>query len=253
MMTEGLAIRLIGVGASYGRDRVVEDVTTPRFVGGDVIALLGPNGSGKSTLLRRVAGLLDGPGQIELHGATRADMGYLPQDHASTAALTVYESVILAGRRDAGWRVSDAELTAVDATLAALGITSLAFRDLDALSGGQRQLAAIAQSLVRRPRVLLMDEPTSALDLHRQMGVLKTVRGLAQERGIIVFVSLHDVNLALRFADHAMVLAEGRLFACGPGAAIITEGMMRAVFRVEARIETCSRGRKHVLVDAPAE
>jgi iron complex transport system ATP-binding protein len=248
-MSEALGVRLVDVGAAYGRNPVISGITTPRFAAGDLVAVLGLNGSGKSTLLKRMAGLLTGPGRVELSGAGRGDIGYLPQDNASPAGLTVYESVLLSARRDAGWSVSAAELSRVEATLAMLGLTPLAFRGLDTLSGGQRQLASIAQSLVRQPRLLLMDEPTSALDLHRQFEILKVLRNLAEAQGVVVFVSLHDVNLALRFTSHAMVIANGKLMACGSSSTVISTEMMGSAFKVAARVETCSKGSAFVIVD----
>ena len=250
-MNTPLTLRLVDVGVSYGRRRIVDGVTTPAFAAGDVIALLGPNGAGKSTLLKRMAGLLTGPGRVELAGAGPDEVGYLPQEHAAPCGLTVYESVLLAAKRDTAWSVSSTDLSRVDATLDQLAITDLAAQGLDALSGGQRQMVSIAQSLVRGPRVLLMDEPTSALDLHRQLEVLGVLRDLARMRGVIVVVSLHDVNLALRFASHALVMAGGRMMGCGITADVICAPMMRSAFRVEARIELCSRGRAHVMIDGP--
>jgi iron complex transport system ATP-binding protein len=248
-MNAAIGLRLIDVGAHYGRRAVVTGITTPRFAAGDVVALLGVNGSGKSTLLKRMAGLLPGSGRVDLSGAGSDDIGYLPQDHASPSGLTVYESVLLAVKRDARWSIAQPDLARVEATLAMLGLEGLAFRGLDTLSGGQRQLASIAQSLVRRPRILLMDEPTSALDLYRQLEVLRILRKLASGEGVIVFVSMHDVNLALRFATHAMVIGHGGLIACGTSAEVISTDMMGAAFKVTARVEVCSRGRPFVVVD----
>lgn len=244
-----VSLRLDDIGVSYGSSKVLSGIATPRFEGGMVVALIGPNGSGKSTLMKRISGLVPGAGRVEIVGAAGRDIGYMPQDHASTAALTVYESLILAAKQEVGWRVSDAELHRIDRTLAALGIESLAFRDLERLSGGQRQLVSIAQTLVREPKVLLMDEPTSALDLNRQMEVMRLVRRVAVDHGIVVLISLHDLNQVLRFADQVMVLADGRLHACGPCREVITEAMMRDVYRVEARLEPCSRGLTHLIVD----
>lgn len=248
-MTTPLSVRLVDLGACYGRRQALRGVTTPAFTGGEVVALIGPNGSGKSTLLKRMAGVLPGRGQVELRGAGPDDIGYLPQDTWAASGLTVYESVLVSARRGAPWTVSDSVLAQVDAMLAMLGLTDLAFRTLDALSGGQRQLASIAQSLVRQPRLLLMDEPTSALDLHRQLEVLDILRTFAVTRGAVVFISVHDVNLALRFADTAVVMAGGELRACGPSASVIGAELMRSVFHVEARVEHCSKGQLHVLLD----
>ncbi len=101
-----------------------------------------------------------------------------------TAALSVYESVILALKQGrGGWRLSPSELAAVDGVLAKLRIADLAELQLPELSGGQRQLVSIAQTLVTKPKVLLMDEPTSALDLYRQYEVLEVLRAYVAETG----------------------------------------------------------------------
>jgi iron complex transport system ATP-binding protein len=133
--------------------------------------------------------------------------------------------------------------------LALLGIAALAERNLDELSGGQRQLVSIAQALVRNPRILLMDEPTSALDLKRQVEVLSLMRGLVAQRDLCVLIALHDINQAVRFADRVLILQEGRLVASGPPSEIVTVDLLRRVYGVEARIERCSRGQIVVLVD----
>ena len=128
-------------------------------------------------------------------------------------------------------------------------IEDLAFRGLDALSGGQRQLVSLGQALVRKPEVLLMDEPTSALDLHRQIDVLEFVADLAGRTGMIVLIALHDLNHALRYCTNTIVIANGEMAASGATADVITPAMLRDIYRVEARIEACSRGRPMVIVD----
>jgi iron complex transport system ATP-binding protein len=124
-----------------------------------------------------------------------------------------------------------------------------AFRGLDALSGGQRQLVSLGQALVRKPEVLLMDEPTSALDLHRQIDVLEFVGDLASRTGMIVLIALHDLNHALRYCIHTTVIANGEMASSGVTTDVITSAMLRDIYRVEARIESCSRGRPMVIVD----
>ena len=128
-------------------------------------------------------------------------------------------------------------------------IEDLAFRGLDALSGGQRQLVSLGQALVRKPEVLLMDEPTSALDLHRQIDVLEFVVDLASRTGMIVLIALHDLNHALRYCTNTIVIANGEMTSSGATADVITSKMLRDIYRVDARIETCSRGRPVVVVD----
>jgi iron complex transport system ATP-binding protein len=247
-----VSIQLDDLGACYGPRTIISGVSTARFVGGQVVAVVGPNAAGKSTLFKRIAGLLDGPGEVILQGSTKGVQGisYMPQGLNASARLTVYESVLLARKQLApGWTVHDDELRLVDEMLDALGIRDLAFRNLGELSGGQQQLVSIAQTLVREPEVLLMDEPTSALDMHRQVQVLGFMRALARQRQVIVFIALHDLNQALRFADQVLVIADGTAQASGPSHEVINEAMLRAVYKVQARIERCSRGQHHILID----
>ena len=247
-----VSLQLKDLGARYGQRTIIRGVSTAAFVGGQVVAVVGPNAAGKSTLFKRMAGLIDGPGEVLLQGSQKGAqaISYMPQGLNASARLTVYESVLLARKQlTPGWVVQDDELNLVDEMLSALGITGLAFRNLGELSGGQQQLVSIAQTLVREPDVLLMDEPTSALDMHRQVQVLDFMRTLARKREVIVFIALHDLNQALRFADQVLVIADGTAQGSGPSHAVINEAMLREVYQVQARIERCSRGQAHILID----
>ncbi|HWH89881.1 MAG TPA: ABC transporter ATP-binding protein [Pseudomonas sp.] len=245
-------LQLDNLGARYGQREIIRGVSTQMFFGGQVVAVVGPNAAGKSTLFKRMAGLLDGPGQVILQDSKKGPTGisYMPQGLNASARLTVYESVLLARKQlTPGWVVHDDELKLVDEILAALGITALSFRNLGELSGGQQQLVSIAQTLVREPEILLMDEPTSALDMHRQVQVLNFMRRLARQREVIVFIAIHDLNQALRFADQVLVIADGTSQGSGLSNEVITEQMLRKVYKVQARIEQCSRGLQHILID----
>ncbi|MEX6507180.1 ABC transporter ATP-binding protein [Jiella sp. M17.18] len=249
-----VAVALADLGASYGKRTILSGIATDFLHGGTLTAVIGPNAAGKSTLFKRIAGLLAGPGTVHLSGATNGKdpIRYMPQDTGGNAVLTVYESVLLAAKQGSGWRVGDDELNGIDEILRALDIQTLAFRELGELSGGQRQLVAIAQALVRRPEVLLMDEPTSALDLYRQIEVLAFMQRRAATSGMAVLIALHDLNHALRYCDQTIVIADGRMRAAGPTSEVITPAMLRDVYRVEARVERCSRGRPVLIVDSPA-
>jgi len=248
-----VALALQGVGASYGKTSVLADVTLAELRSGTVTAVIGPNAAGKSTLFKRIAGLIKGPGLVELSDTARGPQAicYMPQDTGANAVLTVYESVLLSAKQGSSWRVSDAELTQIDGLLKALRIDNLAFRGLGELSGGQRQLVSLAQALVRRPEVLLMDEPTSALDLHRQIEVLGLVGDLAKRDGMIVMIAIHELNHALRYCENTIVIAHGKMAASGATASVITTEMLRNIYRIDARVETCSRGTPFVVVDGP--
>lgn len=245
-----VTLELDRVEARYGRRVIHREVSVPPIRGGVLTALIGPNAAGKSTLFRRIAGQLPGGGRVRLQGADRDDLRYMPQDTAMTAALSVYESVILALKQGrGGWRLAAADLARVDAILARLKITPLASRQLAELSGGQRQLVSLAQTLVSGPRVLLLDEPTSALDLARQYEVVETLRGYVAETGAVAIVALHDLNQVMRACPVTIALAPGRVEAVGPTLEVLTPATIRRLYGIEARVEPCSQGCPMMIVD----
>lgn len=140
----------------------------------------------------------------------------------------------------------------IDDVLGILKIESLANRKVNELSGGQRQLVSLAQLLTRQAPIMLLDEPTSALDLSRRHEVLSFLRDLAQREDKIIFLAIHDLNDALRYANKVMVLANGVLIAAGETQNVLTEELLACTFNVTARIETCSHGYMHVMVDGIA-
>lgn len=224
---------------SYGRQAVLHGVDLA-LRPGRLVALVGPNGSGKSSLIKCLAGLLPHAGQVSLSGQplSAAQIGYMPQDHAASAALTVLETVLLGRLERLRWQVGEEDLAAVEAVLTRLGIGHLAPRWLGDLSGGQRQLVFLAQSLVAQPRVLLLDEPISALDLRHQLEVMDAVRALTLERGLVTLAVLHDLNAAVRHADEVVLLHDGRVLEVGPPAQVLTASHVRRVFQVDVCLLT---------------
>jgi iron complex transport system ATP-binding protein len=223
---------------------------------GELLGLVGPNAAGKSTLLKCAAGLLKVSGRIWLDDQEvntsdrwrrlRRQVTYLPQEYASTAAITVFEAVLVARQQSASWLVGDDNVAAVATILDDLRLEPLALRYLSELSGGQRQMVAVAQALAREPRVLLLDEPTSSLDLQRQLELLQLVQTLAVDRSMTVLIALHDLNLAARFVDRLVILHQGRSYAEGVPADVLTEMMLWQVYGVEARVERDADGLPHI-------
>lgn len=238
------------LSVAYGARQVLHQVTLPELPAGSLVALVGPNGAGKSTLLRALAGLEPMQGSLTLDGDQVTRLGvaersrrlaYMPQQLPPGIALGVLESIIV-GLRVGG---ADNPLGTAFEALRRLGIEDLAEQPLASLSGGQRQLVALAQLLARNPRVLLLDEPTSALDLHYQLRVMDAVRERVVGHRLLAVAVLHDINLAASHADWLVVLSAGRVVACGTPEQVLVPGLLAEVYGVEARVERCSRGRFH--------
>lgn len=136
-------------------------------------------------------------------------VAYLPQENSTGTALTVFEALLLTCKNDMSWRLSGEDLEVAASALRDLEIEHISLKYLNELSGGQKQMVSIAQVLVRRPRLPLLDEPTSSLDLHHQLDVITLLLRIAAEREIITIVSLHDLNLAARFADNIWYCTTG--------------------------------------------
>lgn len=248
-----VSLELDRITGSFGRLEILRGATTPPIMGGALTALVGANAAGKSTLFRRIAGQLRGEGNVLFTGAAGEDLGYMPQDTAMSAALSVYESIILALKQGAGgWRLTPQELAAVDTVLDRFDIAHLAERQLPELSGGQRQAVSIAQTLVTRPKVVLMDEPTAALDLYRQYEVLEALRDYAEETGAVVLLALHDLNQVMRRCTTTVALSEGRVLAYGPTLEVLTPERIRRLYGIDSRVERCSQGCPMMIVDGPA-
>jgi iron complex transport system ATP-binding protein len=256
----------------YGDRAVIEslDLAVPP---GEVTAIVGANACGKSTLLRSLSRLLaPRAGRVVLDGKEvhrmpakelARTLGLLPQSPVAPEGITVLDLVCRGRHPHQGflsrWKADDD--TAVAAALEATRTTDLADRSVDELSGGQRQRVWIAMALAQQTDLLLLDEPTTFLDASPQIDVLDLLTDLNRTRGTTIVMVLHDLNLAARYADHLIALADGRLHSCGAPAAVLTEECVRTVFDLDSRIiedPVSGRplmlpiGRHHVRVEEPA-
>lgn len=254
-------LTISGLDAGYGGQPIISGFSLPPLTTGEVVSVVGPNGAGKSTLLRSLAGLIPAHGSIRLDEAelTRLSLAdrakrvtYMPQTLPQGVALTVLETVVASIRatplRGAVYTDAQAAERAYE-VLQRINAEALAGQRLDRLSGGQKQLAGLAQALAREPRLLLLDEPTSALDLHYQLRVLDLAREAAAERGMTVMIVLHDLQAAARVSDRIAVMAKGKLVAFGTPDEAITPDILAEVYRVSARVQRCDRGVLQVMID----
>jgi len=253
-----MALTVSGLSTGYRGRVVLKQLDLQPIPPGSLVALVGPNAAGKSTLLKAIAGLLPATGDIrlgeeDLPAMTLAErlkrVGYLPQTQPQASALVAYES-LLAALRSADPSIPRAQVEqSIEAIFNELGLRELAFRRLGELSGGQRQMVGLAQVMVRRPRLMLLDEPTSALDLRLQLKVLSSVRRRAEQDGTTTLFAIHDLNLALRFCDHILVLSQGEVLAAGKPGSVFDAELLGRAYGVEGRVERCSLGNHIVLVD----
>jgi iron complex transport system ATP-binding protein len=231
-------------------DNVVIKGLDLRVSPGRISVIVGANACGKSTLLRAMSRLLvPRVGQVLLDGKAVHKMptkqlartlGLLPQSPVAPDGITVAD-LVGRGRHPhqrlfSRWSKedTDAVATALDVT----AIADLADRPVDELSGGQRQRTWIAMALAQQTDVLLLDEPTTFLDVSHQVEILDLLTDLNRERQTTIVMVLHDLNLAARYCDELIAVADGKVYAAGSPEQILTVESVRRVFNLESQIIT---------------
>ena len=251
-MTHAIEVR--GLSKSFRADRKALDDVTLHVAPGEMVALLGASGSGKSTLLRHVAGFVTGDaGEILVNGRSiqrqgrlagnvrkvRAEIGFVFQQFNLVGRLPVITNVLVGMlTRIPAWRSlfrlfkADEVQAGLDA-LAQVGIDDYAFQRASTLSGGQQQRAAIARTLVQNAKVILADEPIASLDPESSRRVMTLLSQINRTRKVAVVVSLHQVDVAMRYCPRVVALRQGKVVYDGPSAAL-TPGMLRDLYGTEA-------------------
>lgn len=237
---------LRGVDLCLGyHGRPVVDGASIRLSAGAVTALVGPNGSGKSTLLRALARLHrpDGGEVLLPDGSSALDLSakdfarrvtLLAQSRPTPSGVSVRD-VVGYGRHPYRnrWRGGDPDgAQAVAHAMDVTGVTAMAERGVDELSGGELQRVWLATCLAQDTGVLLLDEPTTFLDLRYQVEILDLVRELADDHGTAVGVVLHDLNQAAAVADQVALLDSGRVRATGAPADVLTSAALTETYGI---------------------
>ena len=243
---------------SYNRYMVLDGVDL-NVREGEILGILGPNGCGKTTLLKNLnknlsptggCVMLDG---ADLESIVKRDIAktvaVVPQTNEIRFSFTVREIVSM-GRMPfqsmmGGETREDAEI--VDDAIERVGLTDLAERHINTMSGGERQRVMIARALAQTPKILLMDEPTLHLDINTQLEALDLVYELSKKSDLTVVIVSHDLPMVARYCDRIAMIHDHRIFCCGTPEEVLTPENMRTVFNVDAELGYDSKNGKRTV------
>ncbi len=219
-------LEAIGLRVAYGDRQVIRGVDL-NVAAGEVVGLIGPNGCGKTTLLRAItANLPITAGEVQFNGESSARMttrdlarrvAVVPQSPRLPAGYTARDVVLMGRTAHLGFFEQEGpeDYRRVDEALAVVGAEELADRDVDEMSGGERQNIVIARALAQDAPLLLLDEPTTNLDIGHQIKVASLMRQLAREKQMAVLTAIHDLSLAAIYCDRLILMGTGIVLASG--------------------------------------
>lgn len=230
---------------AYGRTgKPVLRGATLELKQGQIGIVLGKNGSGKTTLFKNILGILkpksgkvriDGKNLAKLSRKERARrIAYVPQN-IQFGELTVFDSILMGRISYFGFTAGPEDYAAVNKILADMQLTEFAGRNVEALSGGERQKIAIARAMAQAPQLMIFDEPTGNLDIANEQLIMEEAKKLSREKNITILCSLHDLNQALQFGDKFFLMKDGVVKYTG-GKEVFTEEVIEDIWGIRMRI-----------------
>jgi iron complex transport system ATP-binding protein len=243
----GLAIGATAIYAGYPGIPVLHDVSV-EAASSELLAIVGPNGAGKSTLLKVLGGTMRRTaGDVELFGRAidsldrreiARSVASVGQENSVAFRFTVLEIVLMGRAPHLGaFRFESPQDVAIAHTaLDNFGLSHLAGRHVQELSGGERKRVFLARALAQEPRVALLDEPTAFLDLKHVTEIFRRFRQLCSERGLAVIATMHDLNAAALYADRVLLLKDGVAVAYGRPAEVMTADNLRSVYETDVYV-----------------
>lgn len=237
-------LKVENLSFSYENVVVLNNVTFEAKQG-RIAGIIGPNGSGKTTLIRCIANILkphqgtvffdDKDTRIYTNKELAQCLSVVPQITNLTTGFTVFETVLLGRYPHLGvfQRESREDYHIVNSTLERVGISHLAKRDVDELSGGEKQLVTIALALAQDPQILCLDEPTLHLDINMQYKIMDLCKEISRDKRIVVIVVLHDLALAAQYCDDLIILKDGKVKTMGSPDKVIVKEFIFDTYGVE--------------------
>lgn len=252
-----MIIQVENLNFTYNKTPVLNDISF-NLKEGEFLGIVGPNGSGKTTLLRNLDGILKPKsGAIFIDSRNQEQMsrldiakviGYVSQKEVNIFPTTVFETVLMGRKPHIKWMETKNDKAIVARMLDKLNLGDYSLRDINQLSGGERQKVYIARALVQDPKILLLDEPTANLDLKHQLEVLDLLLE-TKKKGVGIIIAIHDLNLALRYCDKFIILHYGKIFASG-GQEVINKENIEAVYGVKVEVLK-KEGAKYIIPFEP--
>ncbi|MFA2830076.1 ABC transporter ATP-binding protein [Bacillus paranthracis] len=216
---------------------------------GKITTIIGPNGCGKSTLLGVMSrNHAPNSGEVILDGKTISEykpkefarkLAVVHQQNEAPADITV-EKLISFGRmpyKNVFSSQTDEDREAIERALTCTNLQSKREKPIHALSGGERQRVWIAMTLAQSTPMLFLDEPTTYLDIYYQLEILELVKELNEVYGLTIVMVLHDINQAIRYSDHIIVMKDGEIVTKGNPNEVITEEMVKAIYGVDVVVK----------------
>ena len=252
-----MKVTIEGMEFGYSDDSIVLNNIDLDISGPQLVSIVGPNGVGKSTLIHCINKILSPTkGVVMIDGKDVSQIsikemskiaGYVPYTANNSFPLSVVDTVLMGRHPHSSWKTTDEDLDLVYDTLRMLDIEHLALRSFNELSAGQHQRVMLARGLVQEPKILLLDEPTANLDIRHQMNVTRILRNLAHEKGILVVIISHDLNIAATYSDNVIMMYKGYIYDVGTPEKVFTEENLRMVYKVDSEI-TVKNGRPRIVL-----
>lgn len=228
----------------YGKEQVLKNISFSAAVG-EVIMLIGPNGSGKSTLLKCITSYLKADsGEIKIYDKKIDSyskkklaeiIAYVPQHKEYNFPMTVFETILMGRKPHSSWTASEQDKETAAEIIAELNLEKIAFKNINELSGGQKQKVFLARAAAQESEIILLDEPTNNLDLKHQLEIFELIKKEAV-LGKTVIVTMHDLAMVSRFAERIIMLKEGEIVSDGDKKSLSAE-KINSVYGVEVSLK----------------